>query len=226
MTLAQLLANRPCVLLDFDGPVCAVFGGAESAPDAARTLAGYMQRRGVSLHNQAAETGDPFDILRGAEPHDAEAVERALREVEIRAVATAPMTSGLREVLGALLSSGHTVTIVSNNSEAAVDAFVTAHGLHEYLCGIVGRTAADPTLLKPHPHLVRQAISERGTVPEACVLVGDSTTDVEAARRAGTAAIAYANKPGKREAFEPLMPDAIISALQEIQTAVSADLAL
>lgn len=221
MTLAQLLAERPCVLLDFDGPVCAVFGGATSAPEAARELAGYLRSRGVHLPDGAGETGDPFDVLRAAQGDRAEAVEAALRQTEVRAVATAPITPGVREALTALQASGHTITIVSNNSAAAVGAFVTAHGLHRYISGLIGRTAPDPTLLKPHPHLVCKAISERSTAAASCVLVGDSTTDVEAAQRAGTAVIAYANRPGKRDTFEAQGPDAIIETMHEIAAAAS-----
>lgn len=221
MTLAQLLAERPCVLLDFDGPVCAVFGGAMSAPEAARELAGDLRGRGVRLPEQAGETGDPFDVLRAAQAEDVEVVETALRQVEVRAIATAPITPGLRETLAALQGSGHSVTIVSNNSAAAVGAFMAAHGLGGYVTGIVGRTAPDPALLKPHPHLVHAAIRDRGTDAASCVLIGDSTTDVEAAQRAGTAVIAYANKPGKREAFEAQRADAIIEAMQDIAAAAS-----
>lgn len=128
--------------------------------------------------------------------------------------------------MGALLSGGYTVTIVSNNSAAAVEAFVTAHGLREYYPGRhrahSARSGPPEALLKPHPHLVRKAINERATGPGSCVLIGDSTTDVEAAHRAGTAVIAYANKPGKRQALDLLGPDAITDDLHEIHTAASA----
>jgi len=221
VTLAQLLAERPHVLLDFDGPVCAVFGGTTSAPEAARVLAGYLRSHGVRLPDDAGESGDPFDVLRVAQGDDVKAAEAALRQSEVRAVATAPITPGLRETLDALQASRHTITIVSNNSAAAVGAFVTTHGLHGYITGIVGRTAPDPSLLKPHPHLVRKAISERGTDAASCVLIGDSTTDVEAAQQAGTAVVAYANKPGKREAFEAQRPDAIIETMHDIAAAAS-----
>ena len=47
-------------------------------------------------------------------------------------------------------------------------------------------------------------------LPATCTLLGDSVTDVEAAHRAGTGSIAFANKPDKRNA---LLAHAIISAL-------------
>jgi phosphoglycolate phosphatase-like HAD superfamily hydrolase len=47
-------------------------------------------------------------------------------------------------------------------------------------------------------------------------MVGDSTTDVEAANSAWVPSIAYANKPGKRERFEALLLDAIIKDMTEL----------
>ena len=69
------------------------------------------------------------------------------------------------------------------------------------ISAVVARTEPDTGLLKPHPHLVQRAIDRRRTTPDACVLIGDSATDIPAARAAGTAVIAYANKHGKPDSF-------------------------
>jgi phosphoglycolate phosphatase len=211
VTLAHLLAERPAVLLDFDGPVCSVFGGDLPTPEVARRLAESVRASGVRLPDAVEATGDPFDVLHAAarnSPDDAEHVERALRDAEVLAVSTAPVTPGLRHALAALLDSGHTVTIVINNSAAAVHAFVAAHDLGRFLRNVVARTEPDPTLLKPNPYLVERAIFASGPAPARSVLVGDSTTDVTAAHCAGAAAVAYANKPGKRAALAALAPAA------------------
>jgi phosphoglycolate phosphatase-like HAD superfamily hydrolase len=47
-------------------------------------------------------------------------------------------------------------------------------------------------------------------------MVGDSTADVKAANSAWVPSIAYANKPGKRERFEALVPDAIITNMADL----------
>ncbi|MEU7816570.1 HAD hydrolase-like protein [Pseudonocardia sp. NPDC049154] len=49
----------------------------------------------------------------------------------------------------------------------------------------------------------------------AARLVGDSVTDIQAARAAGTAAIAFADKPGKDRALRSFEPDALITSMDE-----------
>jgi phosphoglycolate phosphatase-like HAD superfamily hydrolase len=44
-------------------------------------------------------------------------------------------------------------------------------------------------------------------------MIGDSVTDIQAAKAAGTKVIAYANKPGKRERFAAHQPDALIDSM-------------
>ena len=224
MNLAALLAERPVVLLDFDGPMCAVFGGTSSAPEVARRLAQAARGQGVQLSTDFDGADDPFNVLKAAAqngPDDAARVEALLRIEEVRAVATAPITDGLHPALGALRDSGHRTTVVSNNSTAAVHAFITAHGLHDLIRGVIARTEPDPALLKPSPHLVHQAVADNQARPEQCVLIGDSDTDVVAAHHAGVAAIAYANKPGKLGAIRAQHPEAIVTHLDDLTRAAT-----
>lgn len=69
------------------------------------------------------------------------------------------MTPGLSEVLDTLRRSGHSITIVSNNSAAAVHAFLDAHGLAARIDHVVARTEPDPALLKPNPHLLTRGVA-------------------------------------------------------------------
>jgi phosphoglycolate phosphatase len=167
MTLAELLASRPHVLLDFDGPVCAVFGGV-GGQSVTRGLAKTLRVRGVELPADLAASDDPFAVLRqiAATAPDLVAItEERFRELEVEAVARAPMTPGLRETLAALAERGRTVTIVSNNSGAAVQTFLDAHDLTVH--GVVARTEPDPSLLKPSPHLVSAAVRRSTPSPSS-----------------------------------------------------------
>ncbi|SDG02616.1 HAD family hydrolase [Pseudonocardia oroxyli] len=221
MTLAQLLEERRHVLLDFDGPVCAVFGirGSAHAADAVRRALGATAWREMG-DDTASYSDDPFDVLRYAwvrlDRQKADAAERALTAYEIRAVAGLSLTEGVAEAIDSLRASEHTVTIVSNNSEQAIRAFIDAHALAEQIDGVVGRTRARAQDLKPEPFLLDRALEQLAAKPADAVLVGDSITDVQAARAAGTAAIAYANKPGKDRALRSFEPDALIKSMAEI----------
>ena len=61
---------------------------------------------------------------------------------------------------------------------------------------MIARTSHDPALLKPSPHLIIQAVEALDAEPGECTLVGDSVTDVQAARLASVQSIGYANEPG------------------------------
>lgn len=134
---------------------------------------------------------------------------------------SAPITLGLADTLAALSEHGHTMTVVSNNSQRAVQSFIDAHDLGPCIRGVVARTDPDPRLLKPSPHLVVTAMRQLDARPGECVLVGDSTTDVAAAHAAGTAAIGYANKPGKHERLATAGAEAIIARLIELAGAAA-----
>ena len=75
--------------------------------------------------------------------------------------------------------------MISNNSEKAVRVYLAAHDLGSQIDLIAARTSCDPALLKPGPYLIERAASKLGISASACVVVGDSSADVESARPAG-----------------------------------------
>jgi HAD superfamily hydrolase (TIGR01549 family) len=219
-TIAAILASSPNVLLDFDGPVCSVFGGLSNR-DVADNLKSLFN---PDLPTEVAETDDPFEVLRHsgtANRGTLEVVERQLKQLEVEAVATAPATPHAADTMEKLVESGHSLTIVSNNSADAIQVFLKLHDLRHLVSGISARTRQDPALLKPNPFLLELAIDSLHTEPGECVLVGDSVSDIQAARSTGTKIISFANKPGKRECFELLRPDAIVSHMSELVYAYS-----
>ncbi len=212
---AEILRKCPHVLLDFDGPMCAVFGhlSNHTVADKLRALLPG------AIPTSITATNDPFEVLRYATTRSAdiqEQVESELRRLEVAAVVDAPDTPGASETLHTFAKTGHTVSIVSNNSTSAVTTYLQAQELTECVDTISAREPARPLLLKPHPHLLQAAMTTLDTPPTSCVMVGDSVSDIQAAYRAGTAVIALANKPGKRERFEPHHPGVIIDDMWEL----------
>jgi beta-phosphoglucomutase-like phosphatase (HAD superfamily) len=64
------------------------------------------------------------------------------------------------------------------------------------LGAVAARTGHDPAILKPSPYLIRRAASGLGTVPSACAMIGDSPSDIAAARSAQASSIGYTTTPG------------------------------
>jgi phosphoglycolate phosphatase-like HAD superfamily hydrolase len=82
---------------------------------------------------------------------------------------------------------------------------------------VVGRGHdSDPKLLKPSPFLVLQALRQVNAPTNAAVLVGDSTSEVEAARAACIPSIGYANKPGKHDRLARAGAIAVIASMAEL----------
>ena len=147
-------------------------------------------------------------------------IEGALREAEGTATATATPTPDAREVILACQQTGRNVAVISNNSQAAVETYLQAQGLAKHVDIIVGRTDPDPRLLKPHPHLVLRALHALGGDPATSSFVGDSISDVQSAKAAGTHSVGYANKPGKAERLQRAGAEVIVTSMIELGAAL------
>ncbi|HEY1180134.1 MAG TPA: haloacid dehalogenase, partial [Phytomonospora sp.] len=141
--LTRLFAGPGPILLDFDGPVCAVFAGRPAPEVAARLAAAF----GV------AGTGDPLEVLRRADAHGdpalTRAVDDALTAEELAAVASAVPTEGAAALIGAAHAAGKRVAVVSNNGRPAITRYLDAHELT--VDAVVGRAPGSPGEMKPSP---------------------------------------------------------------------------
>ncbi|HUR04461.1 MAG TPA: HAD-IA family hydrolase [Nonomuraea sp.] len=202
MTPSEALAQARTLLLDFDGPICAVFAGIPGSfiADQLRQILADDSR--TKLPEAVATSTDPFDVLNYASmlgADEARYVEAAFTAHEVNAITTATPTKGAHELIRTWHASGRKIAIVSNNSTLAIDAYLNFYKLHTSIDFVSARTTADTTFLKPSPHLIYQAISALSAAPEDCVFIGDSTTDIDASSAAGIMSIGYANKLGKSE---------------------------
>jgi beta-phosphoglucomutase-like phosphatase (HAD superfamily) len=104
-----------------------------------------------------------MEVLRWAgeqcSPKVVTAVEDALCEAELRAVAVAAPTPFGHELIVNAYARDLPVAIVSNNSAPAVEAYLAAHGLMSLVAPIVGRAYADPARMKPHPGPVSRGLT-------------------------------------------------------------------
>lgn len=144
--------------------------------------------------------------------------EAKLRDLEVEAVRTAPITPGVVEALQAFRDTDRTVTIVSNNSQASVLSFLAVHDLGGLVTGVCSRQHPEPALLKPNPFLLRRAIVERDAVEHECVMIGDSPSDLLAGSAVGVPVVGFANKPSKESLLRDTNPPpkAVIASMVEL----------
>jgi HAD superfamily hydrolase (TIGR01549 family) len=81
------------------------------------------------------------------------------------------------------LSRRYRLGIVTTRSRAEAHAFLAQYGLTPLFRSVITRD--DLPLLRPHPLPVQMAAKELAAPPEQCVMVGDTTMDVRAAKGAG-----------------------------------------
>jgi phosphoglycolate phosphatase len=222
MTLADLLSRARCLLIDFDGPICAVFAG-HSATAVAHHLHDVIRERlrGDLPPGIAELTANPLQILGQVDALGDDALTRAVadacRDAETAAIAAARPTPGAEELLRAAHHTGRRVAVVSNNASLAVETYLRTHNLIRYLDGLAARfDGMPPRLLKPHPFLIERGLTAVHARPADAVFIGDSVTDIEAGQAAGTPTIGYANKPGKHLRLTDAGADAVIDAMQSL----------
>jgi HAD superfamily hydrolase (TIGR01549 family) len=216
--LDTILARSRYVLLDFDGPVCDIFAGLP-APTVAERLRKLITGQGVTLPAQIASSLDPIEIFVFSATVSADLaaqVETEMADQEQAAAATARPTPYVHEVVTSCRDTGRAVAVVSNNSARAVRTYLQLHGLDDRIEFISARTSYDPALLKPNPHLIEQAMTGLGASSDECVLIGDSTTDMQAAISSRTNSIGYANRPGKHGSLTAAGATAVVSSLADL----------
>jgi HAD superfamily hydrolase (TIGR01549 family) len=94
--------------------------------------------------------------------------------------------SGARELIEDLKERGHAVVLASSAKAEEVDHYLDLLDARELADGWT--TSADVEATKPEPDLVQAAVEKAGG--GEAVMVGDSTWDCEAAKRAGLDTIA------------------------------------
>ena len=128
----------------------------------------------------AALAGEEWDEEHGDGVRDA---EKALYLALIEEVE--PL-DGARELMEDLKERGHKVVLASSAKADEVDHYLDLLDARELADDWT--TSADVSATKPEPDLVQAAMKKAGT--DQAVMVGDTTWDVEAARRAGIETIA------------------------------------
>lgn len=214
------------VVLDSDGVLVGL-----SDPD---LLAAAVERTyravGVAEPSEADRAAlglgtSPERVRRACERHDLdpEAVW-ARRDRTISALERAAIRSGekpLYDDLDALSALSVPLGVASNNVRATVDCVLDRAGLADRVGSVRARRPRLDSLArrKPDPFLLRGALADLGA--ETALFVGDSASDVAAARRAGVDAVLLA-RPGRDPPDDAsVTPDYTLTSLADLPPLVA-----
>jgi len=89
---------------------------------------------------------------------------------------------GAFELLNFLKKSGIKIILITNNTHKEIKEILDTVEMTNYFDEIVGKEDAEP---KPSPHPIIKAIRDLNPPLEETIYIGDSDTDIEAAKAAG-----------------------------------------
>ncbi|WP_433474754.1 HAD family hydrolase [Spirillospora sp. CA-142024] len=215
-SLSALIQTSRAILLDFDGPVCRLFS-AVPAPGIADKIRSFLLERSAYVPEPMMAVGDPLVLLRwtgDTAPHLLSEVERIQTDSEIEAARLAEPTSGAAELIRSSGALGRPVVIVTNNSTEAVAVYLDRLALAASITGISSRIQGRPDLMKPDSHLVLKGAAIAGQSANACVLIGDSPTDMLAAKKAGARCVGYAKRKTRISELSDAGADFVVQSME------------
>jgi phosphoglycolate phosphatase len=182
------------VLFDLDGTLI------DSAPDIAAAVNELLARSGRGPLTVAAVTsmiGNGVEKLveralaaTGA-PLDPPALEReqaAMLDIYARHLTgLTTLLPGVREALGQLHGNGIRLGLATNKQQRFIETVFDHFGLSSLFDAVVG--GGPGIVKKPAPDILLTAMRQLGATPSDTVMVGDSTSDVQAAKAAGVRSV-------------------------------------
>jgi len=210
------------ILIDLDGTL------VDSVPDLGFCVDRLMERLGRHPWGEARVrdwVGNGVErLVRRAltgeldgEPGDAEYARAYPIFLELYAANTAERSRlypGVREGLDTLRGAGYPLACVTNKAAQFTEPLLQHLGVWNYFGLVVsGDTLAEK---KPNPAPLLHAARHFGVQPKDALMVGDSISDVMAARAAGFAIVCVSYGYNHGRDIREAAPDAVIDALTEL----------
>ncbi|MCU7876964.1 MAG: phosphoglycolate phosphatase [Candidatus Thiodiazotropha sp. (ex Lucinoma borealis)] len=219
------MINKPeMILIDVDGTL------VDSVPDLAYCVDEMMKQLGRAPHGETKVrdwVGNGVErLVRRAligqldgEPEEAD-FERAYPIfLDLYAVNTSQRSvlyPGIREGLDYLKQQGYRLGCVTNKAAQFTLPLLQDLGIHDdFEIIIAGDTLAKK---KPDPMPLLHAADNMGVDPTAALMVGDSQSDVKAARAAGFQIVCMSYGYNHGEDIRQYNPDVVIDSLTEIRS--------
>jgi len=127
------------------------------------------------------------------------------------------LVAGVRRVL-ASVARRHRLGLVTSGDRDRVVRQLREFRLTRLFAARV--CASDTHQKKPHPAPLRLALRQMRLSPSSCVYVGDSSHDLEMARRAGVRAIAVLGRFPTEKSLRAAQPDLLLTSIEELPEAL------
>ena len=159
---ATWLARR--IVMGAESPVNAAYGAIDryGLDDELATLKGLLQRA--------------RDQRQRAERHPAEAADEVPHD----------MVPGVEQMLHDL-AARYPMSAISTGSEPRIRQFLDHHGVLGHFAAVAG--AQTTPRMKPYPDPLLHAAQAMDVAPDRCLVIGDTTVDMETARACGAQAV-------------------------------------
>lgn len=202
------------VLFDLDGTLI------DSAPDIAGALNDLLLEEGREpylLTEVKRMVGEGVHrLIEKSFGETGRTVELAARFVELydprSSLITKPV-EGAFEALDSLREAGIPMAVCTNKPDPSSLSVLADLGLLPYFATVIGGTAGLPR--KPDPAILLEAASRLGVAASNCLMIGDASPDVEAARAAGMPVWIVRSGYGAIAA-EDLKADRLMADLREL----------
>lgn len=123
---------------------------------------------------------------------------------------------GVREFLQWGLEHNKKMICVTNKPEQPARMIVDSLGLSEYFIDVVGGDRFEER--KPHPRQLLFCMQQYQVAPAKTLMIGDSSNDVEAAKRAGIDCIVVSYGYNHGEDIHACQPQQVIDDFSELRT--------
>ncbi len=212
------------VLIDLDGTL------VDSVPDLTFCVDEMMQELGMPLRGEARVrtwVGNGVErLVRRAltdsldgEPED-ELFQRAypifLRLYAENTSGRSQLYPGVREGLDYLRSAGFKLGCVTNKAEQFTLPLLEAMEIRDYFAIVVSGDSLQEK--KPHPMPLLHAAEFFGVEPGKALMLGDSMSDVKAARAAGFKVVCMSYGYNHGIDIREANPDAVLDSMTELST--------
>jgi phosphoglycolate phosphatase len=166
------------LVFDLDGTL------VDSSQDLADSINALLADYGVPPLPADVVASMVGDLIRaGVKPDPREALDRFLAHYDVRLLATTKPYAGMVETLEAV-RTGHRLAVLTNKPLAASVRLLDGLGLMPFFAEVIGGDTIHGR--KPDPSGLLSLIAGANATPETTLLVGDSSVDLETARRAST----------------------------------------